>query len=199
MRFKLNNKQFIKIVFPCSKNKVFGADEIKIIFHNDDKDVLLFENDSLLYGINLLVDLLQDAIHKKLILHESIKKDLGFLWNEYLQDKTKYNFVKIKCEPPGPYMWIGTNHLLWEGGINELDTWLYNKSDAIVFEITPVYKWHFVDPEKDEIFISYEKFIKNYKPIFITTIPLQVAKKWLIKAENLLKIAQGNDEKVERK
>ncbi len=32
-------------------------------------------------------------INGKLMLHTSIKKNIGFLWNEYLQDKTDSTFV----------------------------------------------------------------------------------------------------------
>jgi len=134
---------------------------------------------------------LQKAIAHKLQLHNLITQDIGYLWNEWCQEKLDKAYEKNS-------EWIGWKNMVWNsdgGGTQALNTWLYNDSKGkIIFEITPDYNWHDPDAQMNVPFIPYEEFIKNYKPYIIREVPLDIAKIWLAKAKAIIKIINSPDE-----
>ena len=61
------------------------------------------------------------------------------------------------------------------------------KTEKVIFEITPFYPWHNVKKKDHKDFISYKKFIENYKPILKIVIPKYRLKQWISQAKKLKK------------
>ena len=80
---------------------------------------------------------------------------------------------------------------VWSGGFSEprFHTWLYKKNNTIYFEISPEYPWLSTDPteeEKLDIYISFDQFMKTYKPILVVEIDKAIAQKWLDSCRRIL-------------
>ncbi|HEV2917412.1 MAG TPA: hypothetical protein VGW78_06740 [Candidatus Babeliales bacterium] len=73
-----------------------------------------------------------------------------------------------------------------------------DKDGNIIFEITPHYKYHFCEPDETPSFISYEEWIKDYKPYLIRVVPRDIAHQWLNQAREILNAIDENTER-ERK
>lgn len=124
------------------------------------------------YLSSLIYFITQDGYINKLINNEMIiatNADLGFIWNEY------YN-GNINTKEALKYCFISNSHKQIRPYFN---SWLYNDHDNnIIFEITPFYPWHNVTEEKYKDFITYEKWIKDYKPTIKTKISKKNIKQW---------------------
>lgn len=190
IKFMINSGRYIEMEISGPEQGLFMCDEVKIILYDNGHEYVLYDDIEIRYAIEKLNTLLTKALHNKLQLHESIQQDIGYLWNELLQDRLK---LLARVNQEGGNRWIGTCYLLWE--IKGLDTWLYNKDEKIFMELAPVYKWHFDDPETGEDYITYDEFIKDYKPYLIVEIDKKVAQQWLAKTEELMQIIQDNYEK----
>ena len=180
--------RYLTLEFDGKTSDLRSFDYLTIAYHNGTKKYILYTNDWVVEALGMLKALLTKAIDNRLILHDSIVNDIGYLWNEYLQDKKEHNFVEKPLE--NSTYWVGQTHHLCES--KKWDTWLYNKNDAIYFEITPSYHWHFCKPQKNEKFVSYKKFVKKYKPLAIIKIDKKVAQRWLKIVSRLLATAQKN-------
>lgn len=195
--FPFNNTKHLRLKFihtaGCSP---YSYDYISLSFIDNDKTIPIMEG-SLIDVPEMLTALLPKAINNELQLSQSITHDIGFLWNEYLQEKTNHTFEEKTIDNGRTKQWIGLNHLLWNPAHGN-SSWLYNDNGNIILEITPTYKWHYSKPAEEESFISYDEFIKNYKPLLTITIPKKVALDWLKQAENLLHEIEANDAKFLR-
>jgi len=132
----------------------------------------------------------QKALGGNFEFHPSIQHDIGYLWQEYLAEKKGHNFVGESFENSS--FWVGLKHLLFSATF--WNTWIYNKDGNIYLEITPSYRWHFSEPEKDEDYVSYDEFIKKFKPLTIFEIDKERAREWLEVVSDLVAIAQKNHE-----
>jgi hypothetical protein len=201
----MNKNEFIfvlddteKIVVPLSDilENIFPCEELPVIFYQEMKKLIL-RNDFINETMQKLSALLKKLLKNKLPLHESITKDIGFLWNEELQNKPGLAYTKLE----GRDHWVGQLHLLWctSNTRPSLVTWLYNDHEgSIILEITPSYPWHHLEPRKGETFIPYEQFMETYKPVLIRKIPIEVAQKWLQQAEEILCVLEDNRKRYER-
>jgi hypothetical protein len=141
--------------------------------------------------------LLKKAVKNKLKLHKSIIQDIGFLYNEESEGKEGFFYTKLENRD----YWIGNRSNLWSPVViyGNLQTWIYNnEAGDIIFEITPVYPYHYCDPEEEPNFIPYEEWMKDYKPFLIRTIPKDVAQRWLEQTKLLLKQIKKNIKKREK-
>lgn len=186
---KIDHSNYLTIEFKGAIKDLYLLDDITVVYHENKKKYILQEYDCVAGPLRDFVFDLNAAIKHELVVHESIDQDLGYLWNEYLQDKKGHNFVKAPLEKDSTF-WVGLRNLVLSS--QQYETWLYNKNGAIFFEITPLYKWHHSEPKKNEKYISYDEFIKNYKPLVIIKLENKVAKSWLRTVSRLLKIAQKN-------
>lgn len=66
-------------------------------------------------------------------------------------------------------------------------TLIYNKNNNIYIEIVPMYPWTYVEPKPEEDYITFEKFMENYKPYVLEIIPYEVADRWLNTCEEIFK------------
>ena len=185
--FKLDGDYQINFLLEEELDDSWYSDKAKVVFKSKRQEFILYNHDFLFHTFNLFFQKLKIAANKKLELDKSIKEDIGYLWNEYLHSENPNKdkrFLMFKSE--GTNFWIGHYYLLWS--YNGVATWFYNKNGKIYFHITPVYKWHFDDPEPGEDFISYEKFIKNYKPYFNFEIKKDIAEGWIKRAEAVIEL-----------
>lgn len=190
----LNLSETEKILFETDvlEKDLLFCDEIYVNF-DDQNELYRLAYDCLQYNLHSLEGLLTKAIKKELKLPVSIDNNIGYLWNIYLDDREGEGFEYFLLE--GRKKWIGTRYILWESSSSNLTTWIYNdRSENIVLEVTPDYRWHFMDPEPGDEFITFEEFMKNYKPLFRKVVPYSVAKEWLVKTQKLLKKIEPSDD-----
>jgi hypothetical protein len=162
-----------------------------------DKYKIKVASDTIKYNISGLEYLLTKALNKKLKLHKSITKDIGYLYNQNLRavytKKTKTHSELTYKKVENIDVWAGEDYQLF---CYDPATWLYNDNgDNIILEMTPVYPWHFYeldDAQQQKNYIPYEEWIKNYKPLLIRTIPKDVVEQWLHQAQEILKKIEEN-------
>lgn len=187
--FKIDDHERIVIELN-SIEQVFYYDEVQIKWFGSQS--FLLTDDCLLYLVRQFKGMLLWALNNELQLDESIQENLGYMWNRLLHGDSGF---KYKDE-----FWVGLNYSLWEtpGNVNPvLTTWIYNDIKGnIILEIAPDYRWHHMDPKPGEKFISYEEFMKNYKPYIVRIIPKNVATRWLAQAEHLLQTIEENQKMV---
>jgi hypothetical protein len=194
----INRLEGIEIILPCEEKDLYRYDEVTVVFHGQDKEFVLYTHDFIIEAITTLNIMLKRALQGKLELHGSIQENIGYLWNEHLQNKRDLPYDILE----GRKYWIGLRYSLWETPSSvspNLITWVYAKNSVIFLEITPSYRWHFRDPEEYENYISYDKFIKNYHSCARIAISEQTAQQWLNKTEGLLHIIEANDSRYTSK
>jgi len=189
----IDRVSYLTLEFAGKIKDLYLFDEMVIAYHKGQKRHILLKKDFVIWGVRHFKEVLQIAIDGRRVLHNSIKHDLGYLWNEYLQEKNGHDFVEKPVE--NSTRWVGTEYLLFSTP-RSFSTWIYNKDSDIYLEITPTYPWHFLEPKKNEKFVSYDEFIKKYKPLMIIKIEKKVARKWLKVLSKLEAIAQKNYEKT---
>lgn len=184
--FKINNAEDIIIELNEALENVhccYNADT----FYINNLYKTSIASDFIRYSLEILKGLLAKALKNKLKLHRSITNDIGYLYNEELQDKPGL-FYKTSKE--GRKFWVGESYSLWN---SSLDSWIYNDERGnIIFEITPKYPWNYVEPKENEHYIPYEEWIKSYKPFLIRKIPIEVARQWLDQATSVLNKIEEN-------
>ncbi|MBA3537476.1 hypothetical protein H0X48_05780 [Candidatus Dependentiae bacterium] len=185
---KIDDTIFIEAILPCPVTKLEGCEQVTITLHKNEQSYTLYEYHCIQIAVEELNYLLKEAQESQLQLDCSIIKDIGYLANEYFQDRNKYlSFPAEKHKK-----WIGMKYLLWDS--RERGIWIYNKNSEIFLEVTPFYSWRSIDPEEGENFITYEEFLKNYQSHLIVKLSKEVALEWLNKTEELLSIMKGNYE-----
>ena len=116
----------IQLTLPCNEKDLTFCDTITLSLMHLSHETILYDGCSSM-ALHDLHDFLRQ-INGKLMLHTSIKKNIGFLWNEYLQDKTDSTFVFEDVE--GRPSWIGQKYLLWESNTSNCATWLYCRNNT---------------------------------------------------------------------
>jgi hypothetical protein len=175
---------------PCKIGNIFRYDNIKVIYiKNNEYELILYSKDFIVEFVDVLNAALKKNLNGGKEIDKSLKKDIGYLWNEDL------NCVESNISQEEEFDWIGQKYLLWSQ--RGIATWLYEKEGKFILEITPVYRWHFKDPtpkEKGE-YITYKQFIKNYKPYVVTEISADTIREWLEQTKYLLSLIEFNDDK----
>jgi hypothetical protein len=183
--FKLNTKEAISFDFPNNIDAMYPCDEIVIRLFMPNENYIL-SIDCIRENMESLYYLLTEALDNKAKLDTSITKDIGYLWNEEMQDKPGLVYNQIE----GMQYWVGLRNNIWSTPSNckpILSSWLYNDlSGSIILEITPSYPWHTKDPEENEQFSSYDEWIKMYQPLLIRTISHSTAMNWKKQAKAIL-------------
>lgn len=190
--FQINQTTEIRFDLPTPINDAFRYDEIQVLLcTNNLKEFVLYQ-DFIIEALRAFKRVLERALNNKLQLHSSITKNIGFVWNEYLHDDE----VSMELDAMGNSFWVGQKHLIWNVRSSDAATWLYEKDGKFWFEVTLDYRWHFSDPKEDEEFISYEEFMRNYKPIALFEVSRETLEEWLKRVHELLKVVESNDNKV---
>lgn len=189
--FEIDRNNNIRFDLQTTFSDVFRYVEIEVILNVVKQDRIVLFDDFLIVGLRELQGSLEEILKGNLILHSSITRDIGYLWNEYLHD------VELPCETDseGYAFWVGQKYLVWNAIRSHAATWLYEKDGKFWLEVTPGYPWHFSDPEEGEEFISYEEFMKNYKPIALFEVSRETLEEWLKKVNEFIPIVEANDSK----
>ena len=191
-----NNEKMIIESDECPINKLLCCDMITIYLTYDNKNLILVREDAQM-TLESLRHLLKLALKNEAQPHDSITQDIGFLWNERLQRKPGLVY-KIFDRVN---RWVGEDNMLWAtpGLVGpKLVTWLYNNPQGdIILEITPSYPYR-SNTTKEKSPLSYQDFMRDYKPLLIRTISTSTAKKWLEQAEDILNTIQENIQKAQK-
>jgi hypothetical protein len=178
--------------------EIFCCDELRIyILRKSIEGLVIGEYDATVL-LSRLIDLLKKCLLDNLRLDLSVKDKLGFLdnkyddylWNEHSKlDKT---FVEKPLE--NITYWIGEDYTLC--GYRHRQTWLYNDDFGnIILEVTPSY---YSLNKRRRNKISFEKWMKKYKPILKRTISKEIAQQWLLQMEDLLAIINQNIARMQK-
>lgn len=182
---KIDSFDVIATLYPC--------DEVIVKLCHENNEYLLGE-DCVREELESIYGLLSNALRNNAQLHESIKQDIGYLWNEEMQDKPGLTYATLDS---GTTYWMGLRNLVWSTRSNAklvLSTWLYNDSaGSIVLEITASYPWHRKKPKRNESFVSYEQWLQKYKPFAKFTIPHNIAIIWKEQIEAALESINKKD------
>ena len=199
--FKLSESEFIKVMPECNiafEKVDYCCSEITAYFIDKNKQLKIGQQTAGEF-FESFIKKIKKVINNDLQLHESLTYNLGFMQNQYYQDKSGFSMVST-IHRSKPY-WVGFNYSVWStyGDANPLvSTWLHNDLNGnIIFEATKDYPWHFIEleGEPDSLeFITYDEFMKDYKPLIHRIIPRDVAITWL---EQAMKAYRGlfKDEK----
>ena len=139
--------------------------------------------------------LLEPVIAGRRPLHESIKKSIGYYYNQDLNEDNPDIFLIQGKESK---YWIGSQYLLWTTDSTnkneQFATWLYNDASGnIVFEVTPIYPEDYVDLEDPvEVKVYQEWMEMSYKSFFTCIIPKEMAIQWLDQTNLILKTIDQN-------
>lgn len=191
IRFSITTADYVEIVDKCKEcdpEDIYSLDEITIYLHTHGKRYPLC-TDFLFPIVRDFEGVLQFALENKLQFNDPEQKDIGFLWSEHLNqlDKAVHHSEKN-------FEWNYNNLLVWEYVKTKATTWMYNKNNSIVLEVTPGYPWHFL-PKKGKNYITYKTFIKNYAPITRIEFSHTIAAQWLAQAQELIQIMEKTYEK----
>ncbi|MBV8660764.1 MAG: hypothetical protein JO129_01290 [Candidatus Dependentiae bacterium] len=190
LSFIINNHEKFIINIDCPDNIIHSC--------NFSKIDLVIKNDHIIIGKSIVDDYAQVlknkltlALSNELKLHPSIEKNIGYYWNQDLnEEKPDLFMIKGKEES----YWVGGMHFLWATDSSKKNqqyaTWLYNDAlGNIIFEVTPTYPDTFIDPEDPADVQAYQEWMeKKYKPFFTRIISRETAIQWLDQADMLLKI-----------
>lgn len=193
--------------YEVPRKKLYCYDEVEFFLQTDEKKIFLCW-DQIAGAVFGFYSKLKKVIENKLFLHSSITKDLGYMWQHYLaldscvpdeqstyQPDDALKFIEIKKEQTN--FWIGEKHQVLSPIYKHTKTgilWLYNDLQGNIFiEVSPHYKWHFIDPEPGDGFIPFSEFMKDYKPILKTIISKEQAQQWLKQTEDFLNIVEKNN------
>jgi NAD+--asparagine ADP-ribosyltransferase len=181
--YSIKTDEKIEVIRFSEDENIKRYEEVSIIYKDSDKEYILYTNDFIIEALLALQNLLIKAINGELELHSSlVEKGIGFLSNENFQNSQGLVMIKGK---EGEF-WVGDKYLLWDSMNHQ--TWIYNLNGEVAIEVTPTYKWHFEEPDKQsDEYLAYEDFRKNYKTCFIKTITKNVAECWLSQCEDILK------------
>ncbi len=200
LNFLINKKNTFKIrLFGVSVGNVCPFDDgIAFIVYNK---VSMQLTTCHIYGtMRTLHYRLDKILNQNFKLHPSINKDIGLLWSDELLDKPGLEYNMIEGRP----YWVGLSHSLLSSSENDpqlTHTWLYlDWNDNIIFEVTPSYPWTFgrkpkTKKEKAE-YITYEEFVKSYKPLVKIELSKEIAQQWLKQANEMITIIETNYQKM---
>jgi hypothetical protein len=184
--FRINDEMYLEMVLTSDLNCLSRYDEICVLFRNNDFEYILYYDDFIIEAVRAIKNGLRKALQNGIELHpEFIKQDIGLWYNKYIQ-KINENVTCVEDDLCAKYyVWATPTKI---GTIS----WLYNYDGAIVFEVTPVYKWHYDKPEKGEEYYQFETFVSNYSPYLKVVLDRTIAVQWLKKCEDILAILESN-------
>jgi hypothetical protein len=194
--FKLNNDEKFIVELDNYLEKLPCYCFIPVVFFIKQQGYVLSD-----WGLPEVVQDMRNSLVKalknELQLHESISRDIGYLENiNFDHDNKQAEIADQRNEDywqPHPdlvymqdgvfFFWVGSIYKIW--GHHNLATWIYNdKQGNIIFEITPRYPGLFAE-DKSVIKISFEEWMKTYKPFIVRIISPEVAHQWIEQADKV--------------
>ena len=80
---------------------------------------------------------------------------------------------------------IFSQYWVWSSPDN-IQTWLYSLNNKIYLEISQTYPWLFSEPEEGELFISFDEYITDYKPIVLIELQEPLIQLWINQCQDIL-------------
>ncbi|AXK60436.1 hypothetical protein [Candidatus Chromulinivorax destructor] len=198
LKFILNSSEYFFINLHNTNDVIDCCYRTSIFLNLNNNQTEIANEDIQEYSerFDLLLTL---ALSQELKLHISIKKDLGFYWNQDMNEKNPAIFYE---QGDGHLDWIGTKYLLWSTSgeaFQQFGTWLYNdKFGNIIFEVTPIYPKTFINKEDPVEVKAYQEWMKkSYKPFYTRIIPKEVAEQWLKQCKLLLQTIHDNTKRLD--
>lgn len=177
MSEKLNLQNNGKRIFSINSTEIlelYSEVEIKATFATEEYIVY---KDFLIEALRTLKTVLIKAVELKLqVPSKYLEKGMGFIWNEYC---CKLNLGDEDIDD------LTSQYHLWSTeSTNGVETWIFNKDEKIIVEITPTFNWY--EQEGESIEQDYLKFINNYKNITCFELSKESALEWIKICDELL-------------
>jgi len=106
--------------------------------------------------------------------------DIGLLWHQHWQ---KIALAEDAGRPLPSWDWPGMELYFLQNkgsGFDSCLTWLYNDEHGqIVMQVSNAYPWFFKDAPSADLNISYDDWLPQYKILYKTIIPRDVAQEWV--------------------
>lgn len=195
--FKLNNDERFIIELDDYLEKLPCYCLIPVVFFLNQQGYVLSE-----WGLPEVVQDMRNnlvkALRNELQLHPSITRDIGYLENinfdhdnkqaeiaeERNEDYWQPHTDLMYTQDGDFFSWVGNVYKIW--GHDNLATWIYNDSQGnIIFEITQRYPGLFAE-DKRSIHISFEEWMKTYKPFVVRIISPETAQQWIEQADKII-------------
>lgn len=145
------------------KNKF---DNVMVFYRGKNKEENIFE-DVIQEAVTTLYNGMKKCLANQILLNPDLEVGrLGEAWNIWtnnLPDEVGENEVDIF-----QHYWVWSSR--------EFQTWIYQKDGKSYIEISPSYRWHFVEPTKDEPFFTFNEFIEEYRSVVIELSLEQITK-----------------------
>jgi hypothetical protein len=109
LKFILNSAEYFIIILKKVDDVIDCCYRTPIILNFNNHQIIIANEDVQEYA-ERLDDLLKLALFQNLKLHNSIKKDLGYYWNQDMNENNPDIFYE---QGEGHEDWIGTKYLLW--------------------------------------------------------------------------------------
>lgn len=162
----------------------------------------LLKKDVLFYCLQCLEGVLKKALANKLTANYFSSNDWGLWINENFVARIVPNGIEEDQERER----ISSSFLVWSA---DYIFWLCNNDKGeIIFGVSPGFPGSMVflddllddpiDQEVIETLNKYQVWVKDYRPVLIQKLDYEKAKKWLNKAEVLLRKIQGNIERASK-
>jgi len=145
--FVINKNALIKICLDINIKSLLCCQDTNIILLKNNKRYLL-SFWPLRDNMNILKNMLKNTLQNQYQLHPSINEDIGFLYNQDLQDKGNlvYEYYAPTSENKS---WVGDRYSLWNG---DFATWLYNDSYGnIILHLTSTFHGPWGGDDFDEL------------------------------------------------
>ncbi len=181
-KFKINVNDSIEILVPKVEDKfnyyyettknLHMFDIVTVIFKTNNEEIIVVKDQ-----LNEIITSLCNSLEKTLNFERTLPNtiDIGELGKYYNINRSNENSERF----PFSRFW------LWSS--NKLQAWLYCSANKIYLEITPTYPWlHSDKPIKSVDYITFNEFIKTYKPIVTEEIDHATAQKWLEQCNEIL-------------
>ncbi len=200
LTFFINDQERFVILLDCPDNIIHSCNFSNLNLFVNDKQIIIGKSIVDDYAQELKSKLIL-ALSNKLQLHSSIQKNIGYYWNQDLNEENPNIYFNGGNKGKS---WIGNKYFLWATDSSkkyeQYGTWLYNDEQGnIIFEVTPTYPDTFVDLEDLADVKAYQEWMENsYQPFFTRIISKETAMQWLNQANQILEIIRENITNLEK-
>lgn len=125
---------------------------------------------------------LEEALNNERKISKELGKNvnLGLLWNEHTQ---KIILAEEAGKPLKSWDWSGDDLLFLGNKADEFSsciTFLYNDEQGnIVLEVSSTYPWFFGEDPPEDLYVSYDDWLPEYKILYKTIISKDTVQKWI--------------------
>ncbi len=157
-------------------------DEVEVRYMNKGTPIVLAK-DIIQHVVTSFCVALEKAMKKELTLDDSLYVgDLSCLFSKKIYTSTNESEKK---DDIFPQYWV------WSSPDNT-QTWLYNVDNKIYLEISKTYPWLFSEPEENEHYISFDKYINNYQSIACIQLQETRIRSWIDQCQDILQKMKMN-------